>query len=360
MVDPDRIDRMFALPVHARDHGLVDIVPYDRKKDRIVELPNATDQQWAEAALAGCTVRREENDDGRRRYPWRAYDQDGKMISVYYTEREAWCACYHNLHGHEISARRRSPHLLRVGLRPPQQQAEELQTMANIPTFQDLVDAATQLGAEAGKGKDTQVKFLLKTVEGGYHNILDLNHNKHGTDVDDATKLAETYVKAQQGSVVFDAKAPNQRKLVSCLRTGIKLGAWPNGGNGEPIATVNKLMSRRQKLKQNPATAKRLNDAANSLLSFARAQLKRDTLIPEDDFDEYLFKPQQEAATAEEIIASTVKKLDKLIDGSASHGTAQCNTPHIVNARNNLRQELAAIAIAKARAPAPGQPAKVV
>jgi hypothetical protein len=49
-------------------------------------------------------------------------------------------------------------------------------------------------GAEAGKGKDTQIKFLLKAVEGGYHNALDLAGNKHGTDVDDATKLAETYV----------------------------------------------------------------------------------------------------------------------------------------------------------------------
>lgn len=219
----------------------------------------------------------------------------------------------------------------------------------NTPTFQDMLDAAAQLGGEAGKGKDTQVKFLLTTIQGAYHNVLDLNHSKHGTDVDDATKLAETYVKAQQGAVVFDAKAPNQRKLISCVRTGIKLGSWPKGGNGEPIATVNNLLSKRAALRKNPATAKRLNDAANTLLAYARAQLKLDRLIDDAGLEEFLFKPQGDDATAEEIIASTVKKLDKLISGEASRGTAQCKTAHVVNARDSLRQELADMA--KARAP---------
>ena len=80
----------------------------------------------------------------------------------------------------------------------------------NAITFADLLVTAAELGAEAGKVKDTQVKFLLKAVEGGYHNAVDLSSNKHGTDVDDATKLAEAYVKSQNATAVFDAKAPNQ------------------------------------------------------------------------------------------------------------------------------------------------------
>jgi len=219
--------------------------------------------------------------------------------------------------------------------------------VANTPTFQDVLDAATQLGAEAGKGKDTQVKFLLKTIEGGYHNVLDLNHSKHGADTDDATRLAETYVKAQQGSVVFDAKAPNQRKLISCLRTGIKLGSWPKGGNGEPIATVNNLMSKRQKLRANPAYAKKLNDATNTVLNYARVQLKRDTLLTDAELDQFMFKPDADDATVEELLSRSVKQLDKLIDGSAAHGTAQCRTQHVLNARDSLRKELAGIAKTK-------------
>src|ERR1700728_4228750 len=138
--------------------------------------------------------------------------------------------------------------------------------MSNKPTMQDIENAVDELGDQAGKGKDTQVKFILQMVQGGYHGTLDLNASKHGTDVDDAQYFAERYVKRAGAATVFDAKAPNQRKLTSCLRTGIKLGGWPKGGNGEPLATVNNLLSMREKLRKHPATAKRLNDAANTLL----------------------------------------------------------------------------------------------
>lgn len=225
--------------------------------------------------------------------------------------------------------------------------------MANTITFADLMQSAAELGADAGKGKDTQIKFLLKTVEGGYHNALDLSTNKHGTDIDDATKLAEAYVKAQQGAIIFDAKAPNQRKLISCLRTGIKLGCWPKGGNGEPLATVNNLMTQRQKLKQIPAEAKKLDDAANTLLKYARAQLKRDGLIPDAELKDFCYKPTAELETAEQILEATVKKLDKLIDGSAASGTAQDNSVEVRDARQALRKRLTAIATARGKAAGP-------
>jgi hypothetical protein len=219
--------------------------------------------------------------------------------------------------------------------------------MANAPTFADLLAKATTLGEEAGKGVDTQIKFMLSTVEGGYHNAIDLAPNKHGTGIDDATKLSEAYFKARSGAVVFDAKAPNQRKLISTVRTSIKLGAWPKGGNGEPLATVNNLMTLRQNLKKNPAKAKKLDDATNTLLKYARVQLKRDQLVPDTELEEFCLKKEADVATVEDILARTVKQLDKLIDGSAAHGTAQCNTANTTAARQFLRKELAAIATAR-------------
>jgi hypothetical protein len=232
----------------------------------------------------------------------------------------------------------------------------------NTITFQDVLDAASLLGSEAGKGKDTQIKFLLKTVEGGYHNVLDLAGNKHGTDVDDATKISEAYVKGQQGAVVFDAKAPNQRKQVSITRTCIKLGSWTKGGNGEPLATVNGLMTIRQNLKKIPAEAKKLDDAANTLLKYARAQLKRDTLIGDAELKEFCYKPGHDLATAEGIIERMEKQLSKLIDGSASQSTAQDNSNEVRNARQLLRGRLSAIATARGKAQGNGAaaPAKVV
>jgi ATP/maltotriose-dependent transcriptional regulator MalT len=145
---------------------------------------------------------------------------------------------------------------------------------------------------------------------------------------------------------VFDAKADNQRKLVSCLRTGIKLGAWPKGGNGEPLATVNALMNIRQKLKQNPADAKRLQDAANTLLKYAREQLKRDTLIDEDELRSFCFKPNaKDPSTAEEVLENIRKQLDKLVKGN-NHGVRDTSA-EVIAARGELQKRLSAIAKAK-------------
>jgi hypothetical protein len=217
----------------------------------------------------------------------------------------------------------------------------------NKPTFEDMLQVAQQLGAEAGKGKDTQIKFLLKAVEGGYHNALELSPNKHGTGVDDATKLAETYVKAQQTATVFDAKAGNQQKLISTIRTSIKLGAWPKGGNGEPLATVNNLMTIRQNLKKIPSEAKKLDDAANTLMKYARAQLKADRLLDDAQLKEFCFRPGKDDPTVEDIIEKCAKQLDKLVSGEAGGGTLQDNSQLVKDARFALHQRLAAIAKSK-------------
>jgi hypothetical protein len=216
--------------------------------------------------------------------------------------------------------------------------------LANVITFDDMLRIADDLGTQAGNGVDTQIKFMLKMVEGGYHGALTMDPNKHGPSVDDATKLAETYVKARNIAVVFDAKAPNQRKFISTLRTGIKLGAWPKGGNGEPLATVNELMTIRQNLKKVPAEAKRLDDATNTLLNYARAQMKRDQLIEPSELRGFCYRKVNELPTAEDIIESCAKQLDKLYNGHAAQNTAQCRTANINSARQALRQELVSIA----------------
>ncbi len=56
----------------------------------------------------------------------------------------------------------------------------------NRHTLDQLLAKITELGEQAGKGKDTQIKFLLSCVEGGYHGAVDLVSNKHGTEIDDA------------------------------------------------------------------------------------------------------------------------------------------------------------------------------
>ncbi len=189
------------------------------------------------------------------------------------------------------------------------QVSEQAQAQSNTVTFDQLLAKATELGTQAGQGKDTQIKFYLTVTEGAFVGKLDLDANKHGQDVDDATKLAEAYVKAQTGSTIFDAKANNQRKLIACVRTGIKLGSWTKGGPQEPMNMVNQFIVARQTLRKDPANAKRLDDAANAFLRLARAQLKRDSIISGDELKLFAFKVEHGAATEEDMLVSLRKKM---------------------------------------------------
>lgn len=210
--------------------------------------------------------------------------------------------------------------------------------------FAGLLAKATELGEQHGKGKDTQIKMLLACCEGGYLNAVDLVPNKHGTETDDSVKLAEAYVKAQGTATIFDAKAGNQQKLISTIRTSIKLGQWPKGGNGEPMATVNNLMAHRQQLRKNPATAKGLDDAANTFLRYARAQLKRDTLIDGDELKSFVTKRKPDLATATQVLEGVRNTLKKLETGHASKGTAQDNSAEVRAAIQKITDRLVAIA----------------
>lgn len=214
----------------------------------------------------------------------------------------------------------------------------------NGVSFDELTEVAKTLGADAGKGKDTQVKMLMKLVEGGYHNGVDMNPNKFGAGADDAIKLAEVYVKAQGSASVFDAKAMNQRKLISCFRSAIRLGQWPKGGLGEPLATMNKLMTMRQKLKQNPQTAKTLDDAANTLLTYARAQVRRDTLIEDAELQTFCIRKSGELKTPMEILEATRKNLLRLKHGKAANNTAHDDSPEVNAAIQNITDRIKGIA----------------
>ncbi len=218
------------------------------------------------------------------------------------------------------------------------------QPNTNGVSYDELVATAVALGSETGRGRDSQVKMLMKIGEGGYHNGVDMNPNKHGPGVDDAVKLAETYVKAQGSAAIFDAKAPNQRKLIACFRSMIRVGQWPKGGLGEPLATINRLMTMRQNLRKNPAEAKKLDDAANTLLTYARAQVRRDTLIEDDELRTMCYRKSGELKTPLEILEATRKNLLRLKHGKAAGGTAHDDSAEVAGAIQNITDRIKAIA----------------
>lgn len=211
---------------------------------------------------------------------------------------------------------------------------------ANGVSFADMLATAGELGEQAGHGKDTQIKFLMKMVEAGYHAAVDLEKDKHGIGVDDCTKLAEAYVKAQTGATIFDAKAANQRKLISCLRTCVKLAQWPKGGTGEPLGTVNQLMTIRQRLKNSSLTRSKVDDAANTLLRYARRQIKLDTLIDKEELEQLCYKGERDNPELMDVLVAQRNALTKLRDGKAVHGTVQDNSPQIIACIDALQDRI--------------------
>jgi hypothetical protein len=219
---------------------------------------------------------------------------------------------------------------------------------------------AAELGTIAGKGRNTQIQFHLSILDAAYAGTIDLTTNKHGPDRDDALMLSEAYVRAQNTATIFDPKAPNQRKATSLVRTCVKLGHYrpKNGGAGEPVQTVNNLMGEWRKIRNgaNSKLAKRLDDATNTLMRFARAQLKDDRLIPASRFQEFMLRKDRELPDAEELVARARDALKALIDGKAAEGTAKDDSQEVQSAHQWLTVRLAQLAEEAASATAKPAP----
>jgi len=226
-------------------------------------------------------------------------------------------------------------------------------SIPNSLSYDQLSKDMQALGTDAGRGTDTQVKAFLRVGEGSYHGAIDLNTNKHGLGLDDATKLAETYYKSRTGATVFNAKANNQSKLISCFRTMIRVGQWQGGGQGEPLQTINNLMNAWMKLRKDPTQSKLLDDAANTLLKYARAQIKRTTLIDMEELRDMCFRKQPEPRTAEAILESARKQLQNLYDGKSANNTAQDRTPKTKAAIDAITDRLKEVAQEKGAAQGP-------
>lgn len=181
------------------------------------------------------------------------------------------------------------------------------QPASNVPNFDTLLKDAKELGSVVGKGADSWGQLLLKVHEASYLGGVSTDANKHGQGVDDATKIAEAYVAGQTGSTIFNAKAPSQKKTISCVRTLVRLGMFTKGGQGEPLTTVNNFMAQRQKMRKDPAYSKKLDDVSNSLLRFARAQLKRDQMITAAEFPSFILKKEHDIPTEEDWLERTRK-----------------------------------------------------
>src|SRR4029077_2273718 len=122
---------------------------------------------------------------------------------------------------------------------------------------------------------------------------------------------------------------------------------WPHGGPGEPLQQANNLISKRQTLRKKPENAKLLNDAADTLLRWGRALMKRQTLFPDHELEQFIWKPTPEAKNAEEVLDGVRKTLRALRDGKAAKGHALDNSKEIEDMIKLADKRMKAIAVAK-------------
>lgn len=217
----------------------------------------------------------------------------------------------------------------------------------NMLTLASMLVIAGELGAQEALGKDGQVKFDLKIAEAAFCGAVDLTKDKHGQGIDDATQLAAAYVKGRNSSIIFDHKEPKQRKLMSNVRTMIKIGSSPKFGVGEPMQTINNLMTIRQNLRRTANKGLKLDDAHNTLMRFAREQLKRDVLIPDAELKDYCVRSESDPRSAEEVIRGVQKSIGKLMKGQISNCPELDNSPEMTTIINACNKRLKAIAQAK-------------
>lgn len=217
----------------------------------------------------------------------------------------------------------------------------------NALTLDQMLVIAGELGEQEAKGKDGQVKFDLKVAEAAFVGAIDLTKDKHGDGIDDSVKLAAAYVKGRNGAVIFDHKEPKQRKLASNVRTMVKLGGSPKFGVGEPMQTLNTLMTTRQNMRRTAGKGVKLDDAHNTLMRFAREQLKRDTLFVGDELTSFCIRPEGDPRTADEVIKSWLNQATKLRAGKLSNCPDVDNSPEISAIIAACNKRLSAIAKAK-------------
>ena len=226
---------------------------------------------------------------------------------------------------------------------------------SNTVSLSDILEIARQIGADEAKGKDGQPRYLLKVAEAAFVGALDNDRSKHGTGIDDAQKLTETYVTARTGANIFDAKALNSRVAINRTRTMIKLGMWPKGGPGEPLSTLNSLMTLRDKLRKDNSFVKRIEDPTNCMLRFARAQLKRDSVIDMAELQEFCLKRDPEPRSAEDFWEQVRRTGRQLAEGKLANCPEQDNSDEMKTLLRIAIKRLTEIAKARNEVNAPAE-----
>jgi hypothetical protein len=188
----------------------------------------------------------------------------------------------------------------------------------NDHRFDDLRKVFKSEGANAALGKDALPKLGLQLVRAARDGVVDLVKNKHGTGVDDASKLYEEYTKTA-GKALHDHTPDSIKSQVSKMRCFIKAGAHPQAT--DPEGTMDRAVELLAEMAA--IDPKAVKSAYAAYCDVARAIFTSTTDLTDDEIKGAISKNGPADKTLVKELRRAEKILNGIVTGDAGVGRHQ-------------------------------------
>jgi hypothetical protein len=228
---------------------------------------------------------------------------------------------------------------------------------ANLPTLDDYLAKADELGQKAGEGRNVGQAMLIELLTGGYLGALTFEPRQGKEDGDHAA-IAQRYATKQALVNRNDAKAGNMKKLKSDFGLAIKTGQNPKFGTGQPLEVTNEYVTLLDKLRKKQM--KGLRDTYNGLLNLWRT-LNKTGVVPANEkaLEAFCFQPGARPVTVDRALEAARKLLMKASQGKLPNCDDMDDSKEIKDAVASITKRLAARAKMRGQAAQPAsQPAQ--
>jgi len=183
----------------------------------------------------------------------------------------------------------------------------------------EAIKQIKSFGRDAASGKDSLPKLAHYVTRLAADGVITA---KKGKDGDDTAELYGHYVTAESNKAMHEHSAGGSKANISKLRQLVALGEMTTI---DPVELLQSAFDIRAKLVAANAEADKdeqikLKSAYPFYVDVARAQIKSDTLLTDDEIMDLASKSEPKEKDAEAILKQIDKLLQGLVSGENSHG----------------------------------------
>ncbi len=199
----------------------------------------------------------------------------------------------------------------------------------------ELMNEVREYGRNSAEGKDSLPMLATRVIKASADGIIDLSKDANGWD--DAAKMYEAYVTAESKKAVHDHTDTGKKANVSKLRQLVIFGALTTV---DPVDVHNRTFEKRLKMAKEGQNVKA---AYPAYVDVARAQIKTQTELSDDELTAVLLKPEKNDPDVVTEITQIKKRIERLITGEKG---LQDNSEQIIQVNKLLGERLAALTLA--------------